>query len=61
VARHLSPVSYATGNEGKHESKEKAKARKQDHSWASAEFFQVGGQRRHFLYHFQIADDQCSL
>ena len=23
--------------------------------------FSRGGQRRHFVYHFQIADDQCSL
>ena len=28
--------------------------------WASAEIFQ-GGQGRHFAYHFQVAEDQCSL
>jgi len=38
---------------------ESTKARKHDHSWASAEIF-PGGERRHFVYHFQIADDQCS-
>jgi len=38
----------------------KTKARKHDHSRGSAEFFQ-GGQGQHFVYHFQIADDQCSL
>jgi len=26
----------------------------------SQKFFQ-GGQGQHFVYHFQIADDQCSL
>jgi len=44
----------------KKKSNEKPKARKHDHSWASAEIFQVvQGQR--VVYHFQIADDQCSL
>jgi len=43
-----------------HESNEETKARKHDHSWASAERFS-GGQRRHFVEHFQIPDDQCSL
>jgi len=36
------------------------KARKQDHSWAFAEIF-PGGQRRHFVYQLQIAEDQCFL
>jgi len=36
------------------------KARKHDHSWASAEIF-PGGKRRHFVYHFQNADSRCSL
>jgi len=40
---------------------EKTKARKHNHSWTSAEIFPGGAQRRHFVYHFQIAEDQCSL
>ena len=44
-------------NDWKHESNEKTKVRKHDHSWASAEIF-PRGKRRHFV-HFQIADDQC--
>ena len=44
----------------KHKSNEKPKARKHDHSWASAEIF-PGVQGQHVVYHFQIADDQCSL
>jgi len=36
-------------NEGKHESNEKAKTRKLDHPWASAEIFR-GRQRRHFVF-----------
>jgi len=39
---------------------ESAKARRHDHSQASAEVF-PGGERQHFVYHFQIADNQCSL
>jgi len=38
----------------------KSESEKHDHSWASAEIF-PGGQRQHFVYHFKIADDQCSL
>jgi len=44
----------------KHKSNEKPKARKHDHSWASAEIF-PGVQGQHVIYHFQIADDLCSL
>jgi len=47
-----------TNNSWKHE---KPKTRKHDHSWASAELFPGGEQRRHFVYHFQLADDQCSV
>jgi len=39
----------------------KPKARKHDYPLACAEIFPEGGQRRHFVHHFQIADDQCSL
>jgi len=44
------------------ESTKVTKARKHDHSRASAEIF-PGGARitLHFVYHFQIADDQSSL
>jgi len=34
---------------------EKTKARKHNHSWASAEIFPGGAQRRHFVRRFQIA------
>jgi len=37
----------------------KTKARKHDHSWASAEIF-PGGEGQHIVYHLQIADNQCS-
>jgi len=36
------------------------KARKHDHSWASAEIF-PGGQGQHFVSLFLISDDQCFL
>jgi len=39
---------------------ERTKARKHNHSWASAEIL-PGMERRYFVYHFQIADDQYSL
>jgi len=45
----------------KYESNEKTKARKHDLSWASAEIFPGRGQRRNFVCHFQIADDQRLL
>jgi len=42
------------------ESTKVTKKRKHDHSWVSAEIF-PWRQRGHFVYHFQIAEDQCSL
>ena len=38
----------------------KTNTRKHDHSRASAEIFPEG-QGQHFVYHFQIAQDQYSL
>jgi len=38
----------------------KAKARKHDHSWASAEIL-PGEERRYLVYHFEIVDDQYFL
>jgi len=42
------------------ESTKVTQRRKHDHSWASAEIF-PGRKGQHFVYHFQNADDQCSL
>jgi len=45
------------------ESTKRTKIRKRESTiihWRAQKFFQ-GGKRRHFVYHFQIADDQYSL
>jgi len=47
-------------NEWKHESNKKRKRESTIIHGRPQTFFQWG-QRRHFVYHFYIADDQCSL
>jgi len=46
------------------ESTEVSKKRKRESTiihWRAQNIFQGGRKRRHFVHHFQIADDQCSL
>jgi len=46
------------------ESTEVTKKRKRENTIIHGrpqKFFQGGGKRRHFVYHFLIPDDQCSL